>query len=140
MTNSNGSIMNHPTKIAVAIVERQGEFLVGQRPPHATLAGLWEFPGGKVQAGESIAAAAERECGEETGLQIRVQYEMMVRNYRYDHDEVELHFFVCELLEPVVTPHKPFHWVVRDRLIHCEFPAANRDVIDHLVQRKADKN
>src|SRR5437764_2006476 len=59
-----------PTPIAVAVVEKDGHFLVGQRPEGVSLAGLWEFPGGKIEPGESPEAAAVRECLEETGVDV----------------------------------------------------------------------
>jgi mutator protein MutT len=55
-------------EIAVAVVEHQGRFLIGKRPDDAALGGYWEFPGGKVEQGESPADAAIRECLEETGV------------------------------------------------------------------------
>ena len=70
------------TLIAIAIVEYDGLFLVGQRPPDVPLAGLWEFPGGKVQAGETPEAAAARECFEETGLTAQVDRRVRSRSAR----------------------------------------------------------
>ena len=65
--------MKQPTtEIAVAVVERDGSFLIGLRTAGLSLAGMAEFPGGKVEPGESPSAAAVRECLEETGLQIEV--------------------------------------------------------------------
>lgn len=55
-----------PQSIAIAVVQRGEQFLIGQRPLGVALAGLWEFPGGKVLPGESPEAAAVRECQEET--------------------------------------------------------------------------
>ena len=62
-----------PTPIAVAVVEHDGRYLVGQRPAHVPLGGFWEFPGGKVERGETPEAAAIRECLEETGLTVHIQ-------------------------------------------------------------------
>ncbi len=54
------------TRIAIAVVEHDGNFLIGLRPSGAVLGGLWEFPGGKVEPDETPEAAAARECLEET--------------------------------------------------------------------------
>ena len=61
-----------PTRIAIAVVEHAGRYLIGRRPDGVPLAGLWEFPGGKVQLSETAEQAAERECLEETGLEVAV--------------------------------------------------------------------
>lgn len=84
-------------RIAVAVVEHQGQFLVGIRPEGAKLAGMWEFPGGKVEAGESLAAAAERECAEETGLSVQVVELLLDQRFTYPHGVVHLFFFACRL-------------------------------------------
>ena len=85
-----------PTPIAVAVVEHRGKYLIGRRPEGAALAGLWEFPGGKVEPGESPADAARRECLEETGLDVVVgaPYPEVVQ--QYDHDRVRS-AFLCLL-------------------------------------------
>ncbi len=59
-------------EIAIAVVERDGQFLIGLRPEGESLAGYWEFPGGKLDPGEQAADAARRECLEETGLEVRI--------------------------------------------------------------------
>ena len=67
--------IDHPVRVAIAIVEQNGQFLVGVRPESVPLAGFAEFPGGKVHDDETAAAAAVRECHEETGLQVVVERE-----------------------------------------------------------------
>ena len=75
-----------PTIIAIAVVEHDDRFLIGQRPAGVALAGYWEFPGGKVEPDESPADAAVRECLEETGIQISVVGEYPTTRHQYDHD------------------------------------------------------
>src|SRR5687768_4624168 len=84
-----------PTPIAIAVVERAGQYLIGQRPEGAPLAGLWEFPGGKVKPSETPAEAAERECREETGLDVGVERLLMRVVHQYEHGTLEIHFFAC---------------------------------------------
>ena len=84
-----------PTRIAVAVVERDGEFLVGQRSAGAALAGLWEFPGGKVEPGETVGEAAVRECLEETDLAIEVIGEHSTVTHHYQHGLVAVTFVDC---------------------------------------------
>lgn len=121
-----------PNLIAVAVVRRDDHFLIGQRPAGADLAGLWEFPGGKLEEPESLEDAAIRECAEETGLRIRVLRELLVEEISYDHGDLKLHFFLCEPLGKGQVPRSPFQWVARRNLASYKFPAANQAVLERV--------
>jgi 8-oxo-dGTP diphosphatase len=83
-----------PVEVVAAVIQRQGgECLLAQRPPGKVYAGYWEFPGGKVQPGEPVAAALARELEEELGIEVEVAYPWIVRNYAYAHARVRLNFF-----------------------------------------------
>ncbi len=97
-----------PVLIAIAVVEQDGNFLIGRRPTGSVLAGLWEFPGGKIHSGETPAAAAARECLEETGLAVDVVYEYPRVDHRYEHGPVALHFFRCRSQDPSQAPDRAF--------------------------------
>jgi 8-oxo-dGTP diphosphatase len=119
--------------IAIAVVEHEGCFLVGQRPEGVPLAGYWEFPGGKVQAGETPEAAAVRECREETGLKVVPRGRYPTVQYAYAHATLELHFIACQLAEHVApAPRPPFLWLPRAELATCRFPPANQAVLELL--------
>jgi 8-oxo-dGTP diphosphatase len=123
-----------PTPIAIAVVEHEGRFLIGQRPDGAPLAGLWEFPGGKIEPGETPEAAAVRECLEETGLHVQPLIRYPPHIQEYDHDRVELHFIGCRPLEESQsTPQPPFQWIARSELGRYEFPAGNRGLLRLLL-------
>jgi mutator protein MutT len=131
-----------PTQIAIAVVEHEGLFLIGQRPAGVALAGLWEFPGGKVEADETPAQAAVRECLEETGLAVVVRGTYPTHVQQYAHDCVELHFFQCQLVpQPagspasIATPGSPYLWVPRAELGRYTFPQGNRALLA-LLQRE----
>ncbi|HEY2146419.1 MAG TPA: (deoxy)nucleoside triphosphate pyrophosphohydrolase [Pirellulales bacterium] len=121
------------TQIAIAVVEHQDRYLVGQRPPNVPLAGLWEFPGGKVQASETPAEAAARECLEETGLAVQVVGNYPTVEYDYAHDRVELHFFRCTPVDPERPPREPFRWIATADLANLEFPPANRAILEQIA-------
>jgi mutator protein MutT len=125
-----------PTPIAVAVVEHDGRFLIQRRPPGVPLAGLWEFPGGKVLPGETPQAAAARECLEETGLAIIVgpAYPEVVKEYA--HDQVRLSFFRCTLADPPPAGDARYRWVSPAELGEYEFPAANSALVAMLASRK----
>ena len=80
--------------VAAAVIERpDGSFLLAQRPPGKVFAGYWEFPGGKVEPGEPIAHALERELREELGIGVELAYPWITRVYSYPHATVRLHFY-----------------------------------------------
>lgn len=81
-------------EVAAAVLQNErGEFLLAQRPPGKVYAGYWEFPGGKVEPGESAAAALQRELQEELGLEIDAAYPWLTRDFDYAHAAVRLRFF-----------------------------------------------
>lgn len=121
------------TLIAVAVVERDGHYLIGQRPAGVPLAGLWEFPGGKVEPGESAEQAAARECFEETGIAIDVGQPYPAVDHRYEHGQVRLVFFACRPCGAACNPRPPFEWVPRRRLMEYRFPDANRALVEYLA-------
>jgi 8-oxo-dGTP diphosphatase len=112
-------------RIAIAVVEEDGRYLVGQRPPGVALAGYWEFPGGMIEPGETPPAAAARECLEETGVEVLVGEECFTAEHEYDHGDVELHFFRCQPVRPEQTPRAPFVWIEPPQLARIKFPPAN---------------
>ena len=118
--------------IAVVIVVHQQRVLVGKRASNAATAkGLHEFPGGKIENGESESRAAVRECLEETGLHISIERQLG-RTFT-DEEHLEIVFFLGSL-ESCVNPEpcEPFKWLSRTELDLCTFPAANRPVVSWL--------
>ena len=84
---------NSVTEVAAAVIERPGEFLLAQRPEGKPYPGYWEFPGGKIEAGEDARAALTRELREELGIEVRESSPWITRVYAYTHATVRLHFF-----------------------------------------------
>jgi 8-oxo-dGTP diphosphatase len=132
-TESMSGLSAARTEIAIAVVEHRGEFLVGLRPENVALAGYWEFPGGKVQPGESAEQAAVRECREETGLDVELIGVYPAAEHDYSHDRVRLSFFRCRPLSPDTPPAPPFRWVARAELALLKFPPANENLVALLT-------
>jgi len=81
------------TEVAAAVIERPGEFLLAQRPEGKAYPGYWEFPGGKIEAGEDPRAALVRELKEELGIEVTDATPWITRVYAYTHATVRLHFW-----------------------------------------------
>ena len=116
------------------MVEFQGSFLIGQRLPPAPLPGLWEFPGGKLEPGETLVAAAARECFEETGIAIEVGEEFMRIAHDYEHARVELHFFRARPTGARKPSSENYRWVPRADLARFDFLPANAPLIAQLTR------
>lgn len=125
------------TSIAIAVVEQDGRFLIGQRPAGVALAGLWEFPGGKIEPGETPEIAAVRECLEETGLAVEVVGTYPLHDHHYDHGAVRLQFFRCRPFDRLSEPNPPFRWVEREDLTAYEFPRGNDQLLTLLAGQTA---
>lgn len=86
--------MRKITEVAAAVLTRpDGSFLLGRRAPGTFYPGYWEFPGGKVESGETPRAALVRELAEELEIAVREAYPWVVREFAYEHAHVRLHFF-----------------------------------------------
>lgn len=129
--------MAESTNIAVAVVQRDGQFLVGRRPAGVPLAGFAEFPGGKVKAGEAADEAAARECLEETGIEVEVMDLLATVEHEYPHGMLCLYFFSCRVARKA-TPCGTFRWVSPEELLQLEFPPANRKVLERLTGQSPD--
>jgi 8-oxo-dGTP diphosphatase len=132
-----------PIQVAIAVVEYQGRYLVGVRPAGVPLAGMAEFPGGKVNAGESSKHAAIRECREESGWDVEVVKEYFSTMHRYEHGLLQVHFFLCRPTDsriPHPPPSPPFRWVDAAELETLNFPAANAPLTKMLLREAAEKS
>jgi A/G-specific adenine glycosylase len=81
--------------VTAAVIRRDGLVLIARRPPKGLLGGLWEFPGGKCEEGESLPDCLRREIREELGAEIEVGDEIGVFQHAYTHFKVTLHAFIC---------------------------------------------
>jgi 8-oxo-dGTP diphosphatase len=124
--------------VSAAVVERDGFVLVARRPPGVHLEGLWEFPGGKCEPGESLEACLRREMREELDVDVSVLGEICAVVHEYADRRVELHFLRCTLAgEPVPRLGQPLRWVAQVDLDPTEFPPADAELIRRLRQSAA---
>lgn len=117
----------------MAVVVHEGRVLVGQRAADARdEPGRAEFPGGKIEPHESAAAAAARECLEETGVAVRVLEQAHKAVLREAQPTLWITFHWATPLDPMATPKPPFVWVPIPELSARSFPAANAPVLAML--------
>lgn len=122
--------------IAVGVIVRDGgEVFIQRRPEHKMLGGLWEFPGGKVEPGESPEAAAHREVREELGVEVSVDRKVTTVRHEYTHLRVTLHAFLCRVVqgEPSPCDAEAWTWTPLDDLARYPFPRVNQKVIAALA-------
>ena len=126
--------MSKAISIVAAIIRRADQILITKRPDNVHLAGLWEFPGGKVESGESLEAALHREIREELGVEITVDREFFSVAHEYPDKSVHLHFFDCTILrgEPQPLEVADLRWVKTGELVDFEFPPADVELIRRL--------
>ncbi len=123
-----------PIVVLAAVVERDGRFLIARRLAHGHLPGLWEFPGGKCEAGETHEACLARELMEELGVRSAIGDEIIVNEHAYPDRTVRLHFRSCTIDgEPEPRLGQEIRWVDRNTLRTLEFPAADRELIERLA-------
>ena len=121
----------------VGVIYRAGRILIDKRKPKGLLGGLWEFPGGKVQPGESLESALHRELREELDIEVEVVREIAVVEHTYTHFHVEIHAFECKHVqgEPRCITCAALKWVRPADLNRYAFPAANKKIIEILRGR-----
>jgi mutator protein MutT len=123
-------------EVAVGLVHHGGRYLIARRKSGVHLAGFWEFPGGKREAGESLVECLHRELFEE--LCIRVDSPVPYQIVRHDYPDkiVELHFFHCSIQQGEATPNdcEELRWVRPEELAQFTFPPA-----DHAIVRALER-
>jgi 8-oxo-dGTP diphosphatase len=121
--------------VAAAVAERGDRILVTQRQRGVHFEGLWEFPGGKCDEGESLRACLTRELREELDVDAKIGGEIFTTAHAYPDRRVELHFFRCELLgEPRPQQGQAMRWIRREEMKTLQFPPADNELIRILSQ------
>ena len=121
--------------VAAAIVDAQGKIFLARRPDDKHQGGLWEFPGGKVEPGESALSALGRELNEELGIVVTQAAPLITVPYHYPDKSVLLEIFVVDQFDgtPWGREGQQTGWFERRQLDQLSFPAANRPIVDAVL-------
>ena len=126
--------------VVAAVIEQQNTFLVTQRPAGTHLAGLWEFPGGKLEQSEAHAHGLQRELREELGVEVEVGDLEFYTAHDYSDRTVALYFYRCALAgPPIAVLGQQMRWVSREELPTLRFPPADEELIRRLVSMGSDR-
>ena len=125
--------------VCALIEDERGRLLLAQRPPGKHLAGLWEFPGGKIEARETPQAALVREIAEELGCEAIPGAALTPVTHAYETVTVRLMPFLARLtdagVEPEAREHAALRWVSRDEIADMPMPAADAPIVAEWVAR-----
>jgi 8-oxo-dGTP diphosphatase len=125
-----------PIIVAAAIIQQEERYLLTRRKPGSDLGGLWEFPGGKKESGETLEGCLHREIKEELGVEISDPQLFHSLRHQYPGKEVEVHFFTCSIIQgpPQPLACAEMAWVHKHELIFYEFLPADIPVLQKIIQ------
>jgi 8-oxo-dGTP diphosphatase len=127
-----------PIHVVCGIIERENRILLAQRPAGKRLAGLWEFPGGKVELDETPVQALHRELAEELGCEVIITREGPAVPWVYEWGSIVLHSFVCRLADNSSEPHAHEHqaiaWLPQAQIRTFDLAPADGPIVDWLLQ------
>ena len=135
--------MSKPIEVGCAIIrmkKKEGEtlLLIAQRKPEDFLGGYWEFPGGKIENGESVQECLMREIEEELGVRVKAAEFFRLREHVYPQKTVRLHFYFCDWVsgEACRRDCHDFAWVQPEEMKNYPFIPADEDIINELIRGK----
>ncbi|MBQ2883922.1 MAG: (deoxy)nucleoside triphosphate pyrophosphohydrolase [Alphaproteobacteria bacterium] len=123
-------------EVVAAIIQREGAYFATQRG-YGEFEGMWEFPGGKIEPGESREVALKREIQEELGVDIVIEKFLCTTNYDYPSFHLTMHCYLCsiETGEIELREHMSARWLTAETLDSVEWLPADKEVIDKLITK-----
>ena len=122
-------------QIGAGVIWKGNLILISQRPTDGLLGGLWEFPGGKQERGETLSQCVRREIKEELGIRVKVGRKLIDVDHTYSHFSITLHAYECQYVsgKPQKLGVRDWRWVRPEDLKKYAFPAANQPIIRKLL-------
>lgn len=126
------------TEVAAAIIRNGDRFMICRRPAHKARGLMWEFPGGKVEKGETKEQALIRECREELAVTLRVGDVFMEVTHEYSDITVRLTLFNAKIKEgtPQMLEHSDIRWITAKEIDEYTFCPADKEVLEKLKREK----
>lgn len=123
--------------VACAIIERGRKVLCTQRSESVSMPLKWEFPGGKINEGESPQECLKRELAEELGIEVTIGAPLSVSTYQYPAFSVTLYPFICKIKsgEIILHEHAAMKWLTPEELRNLDWPEANWPVIKEYQEQ-----
>ena len=118
-------------EVTAAVIRENGRFLICQRAKGKNCELLWEFPGGKIEPGETAEQCIVRECREELGITLKVERELTDLVYPYPDRTVHLHFFITRVIGGRLQrkEHNAIAWITPDELTQYDFCPADAEML-----------
>ena len=120
--------------VVAAIIIKDDKFFIAQRNRNKHMGLSWEFPGGKVEKGETFEIALKREIKEELNIDINIHKKLGEENYKDDKINVKLHYFICSHIsgEVYLNEHEKSAWVTKNEFKNYNFAEGDCDIINLL--------
>ena len=118
--------------VVAAIIIKNGKYFIAQRNRNKHMGLSWEFPGGKVEKGETFDIALKREIKEELNIEINVKNKLGEENYQDDKINVKLHYFICSHAKGkiILNEHENSAWVTKNDFKNYNFAEGDSDIIN----------
>ena len=119
-----------PINVVAAIIKKKGSYFIAQRNKEKYMGLKWEFPGGKVDPGETLSEALSREIHEELNINIRVHEKLAQEKYKDNEINIVLHYFLCSIIDGTIKlkEHEAMEWVEKKDFNKYDFVAGDCNI------------
>lgn len=126
----------HWIPVVAGFMKKDGKILIGQRPENNSLAGQWEFPGGKIESGETPEQALARELSEELAIEAKIGDLRLACTHSYGEVNILILFYEVNYWkgEPKAMHHMMLDWIFPSELKTLNIPEANRKILDRIYK------